>query len=68
MSKLIKNNDFIRNKIEECIELRLDEINDLFEVSLNEDYLSIDFIKQPCLEKAVRVIYFRFFKNHLYFL
>ncbi len=89
MSKLIKNNDFIRNKIEECIELRLDEINDLFEVSLNEDYLSIDFIKQlkniwnkhnkepklyihqllsttelylPCLEKAVRVIYFRFLK------
>jgi hypothetical protein len=93
MSKLIKNNDFIRNKIEECIELRLDDINDLFEVSLNEDYLCVDFIKKlksiwnkhnkepklyihqllsttelylPCLEKAVRVIYFRILKNHLF--
>jgi len=46
MTKLIKNNDFIRNKIEECIELRLDEINDSFEVALNEDYLNVDFLKQ----------------------
>jgi hypothetical protein len=39
-------NYLYNNKIEECIELRLEEINDLFEVSLNEDNLNIDFIKK----------------------
>lgn len=47
MSKLIKNNDFIRNKLEECIDLKVDgnDLVDLFEVSLHEEYLSVELLK-----------------------
>lgn len=51
MSKLIKNSDFIRNKLEKCIDLlkEKDENNsdliDTYEVALNEDYLSVDLLK-----------------------
>ena len=48
MSKLIKNNEFIRTKMDKCIDMLQDSNNTdtLFEEAINDEYLSVEILQR----------------------